>query len=55
MLNLVVAIVMTFVLNALKVAAGTDHTVAADYKADAGDEGVEELDVDALSTDTTSP
>jgi SSS family solute:Na+ symporter len=51
-LNLVVAIVLTLVFNAHKVSGGTDHTVASDYKADAGDEGVEELDVDDLSTDT---
>ena len=51
-LNLVVAVLLTMVFNALKVSAGTDHTTASDYKADAGDEGVEELDVDDLSTDT---
>jgi SSS family solute:Na+ symporter len=51
-LNLVVAIVLTLVFNALKVSAGADHTSASDYKADAGDEGVEELDVDDLSTET---
>jgi SSS family solute:Na+ symporter len=44
-LNLVVAIVLTVVLRAANVAAGTDHTQAEDYTADLGDEGVvEELD-----------
>ena len=51
-LNLVVALVLTLVFNAVKLSAGADHTVPEDYKADAGDEGVEELDVDDLSTDT---
>ena len=51
-INLLVAVALTVVLNALKVSPGADHTSADDYHADAGDEGVEELDVDDLSTDT---
>ena len=52
MINLVVALVLTLVFNAVKLSPGGDHTVWEDYKVDAGDEGVEELDVDDLSTDT---
>lgn len=44
-LNLLVAIVLTLVFNAMKLSAGGDHTVTADYHADAGDEGVEEIDL----------
>jgi SSS family solute:Na+ symporter len=40
LLNLVVAIVLTVVLRALKVPEGVDQTVADDYAADVGDEGV---------------
>jgi SSS family solute:Na+ symporter len=44
-LNLLVAIALTLVFNAMKVSAGADHTEADDYFADAGDEGVEEIDL----------
>ena len=51
-LNLLVAVVLTLVLKALKVSGGEDHTSPADYKADAGDEGVEDLDLDENVVDT---
>lgn len=40
-LNLVVAVVLTFVLKAVKAPEGIDETSPADYKADAGDPGVQ--------------
>jgi SSS family solute:Na+ symporter len=40
-INLVVAVVLTFVLNALKVDSGKDETIRGDYFADAGDPRVE--------------
>ena len=43
---------VTAVLNLLKVSGGEDHTSPEDYKADAGDEGVEELDLDEAVADT---
>ncbi|GGR43360.1 SSS family solute:Na+ symporter [Nocardioides luteus] len=44
LLNLLVVVVLTPILRALKVADGEDATVASDYSVDAGDEGiVEEL------------
>ncbi|HWU20549.1 MAG TPA: sodium:solute symporter family protein [Nocardioides sp.] len=42
-LNVVVAVVVSVVLNALKVSNGTDATAAGDYHADAGDPRVEPL------------
>lgn len=51
-INLLVAVVLTAVLNALKVSGGEDHTSPDDYKADAGDEGVEELEFDEAVADT---
>jgi solute:Na+ symporter, SSS family len=42
-INVVVAVVVTLVLRALKVPEGPDQTVPEDYKAEAGEEGVEEL------------
>ncbi|MEU1674470.1 monocarboxylate uptake permease MctP [Streptomyces roseifaciens] len=39
-LNVIVVIVLTFALKALRVPDGTDETSAADYTADAGDPGV---------------
>jgi len=48
--NLVVAIVLTVVLRALKVDEGVDQTRPQDYHADAGDPGVEEeLDPEAAA------
>jgi solute:Na+ symporter, SSS family len=45
LLNLLVAIVLTFVFRAMKVAEGIDRTRPQDYHADSGDPGVvEELD-----------
>jgi solute:Na+ symporter, SSS family len=41
-LNLVVTVVATVVLRALKVPEGQDQTVPEDYRAEAGEEGVEE-------------
>jgi len=40
-LNLVVAVVLTPILRALNVSAGTDHTEESDYTADLGDERVQ--------------
>ncbi|GAA1477297.1 sodium:solute symporter family protein [Nocardioides aestuarii] len=46
--NLVVTVVLTVVLRAMGVDEGTDQTQESDYRADAGDEGVEEeLDLTA--------
>jgi SSS family solute:Na+ symporter len=42
-LNLVIVIVLTLILRALKVAAGDDVTHASDYTADRGDPGVHDL------------
>jgi len=42
-LNALVAVVLTLVFRALKVPEGTDQTSPEDYKADAGDAGVESL------------
>jgi solute:Na+ symporter, SSS family len=42
-LNLVVAVLLTLVFRALRAPAGTDHTVPEDYRAEAGEAGVEEL------------
>jgi SSS family solute:Na+ symporter len=41
-LNVVVAVVLTFVLRAVKAPEGTDETHPSDYTADAGDPGVKE-------------
>ncbi|TRV76267.1 sodium:solute symporter family protein [Streptomyces sp. 130] len=41
-LNVVVVVVLTFVLNAVKAPAGSDETSPADYTADAGDPGVQQ-------------
>jgi SSS family solute:Na+ symporter len=49
-LNLVVAVVATWILNALKVPSGSDHTSVEDYHADAGDVGVEELPLEDLGS-----
>ncbi len=40
-INLVIAIVLSFVLNAAKVTNGSDETTTGDYFADAGDPRVE--------------
>ena len=40
-INLVIAVVLTFVLNAMKVSNGSDETTTGDYFADAGDPRVE--------------
>jgi SSS family solute:Na+ symporter len=42
-INVIVAVVLTLVLRALKVDEGVDHTRPQDYVADAGDPGVEEV------------
>jgi SSS family solute:Na+ symporter len=46
-INVIVAVVLTFVFRALKVAEGVDETRASDYHADAGDPGVTEVPLDA--------
>jgi SSS family solute:Na+ symporter len=43
-INLIVVVVLTLVLRALKVAEGKDFTHKSDYLADAGDPGVKDLD-----------
>ena len=45
-LNIVVAVVLTIVFRALRVASGTDATAAEDYYSDSGDRGVGELVLD---------
>ena len=42
-INVLVAVVLTFVFRGLKVAEGVDETSKSDYHADAGDRGVEEV------------
>jgi len=42
-INLVIAVVLTLVFRAVRAPAGVDHTVAEDYRAEAGEEGVEPL------------
>ena len=42
-INVLVAVVLTFVLRALKVEEGVDQTSPSDYHADAGDPGVEDV------------
>lgn len=42
-INLIVVVVLTLVLRALKVAEGKDSTHPTDYRADAGDPGVKDL------------
>jgi SSS family solute:Na+ symporter len=42
-INVIVAVALTFVFRALKVDEGVDQTSPADYHADAGDRGVEEV------------
>ena len=42
-INVLVAVLLTFVFRAMKVAEGTDETSPADYHADAGDRGVEDV------------
>jgi SSS family solute:Na+ symporter len=44
-LNVVVAVVLTVVLRAVKVPMGRDETIPADYFADAGDPRVEKLPI----------
>jgi SSS family solute:Na+ symporter len=41
--NVIVAAILTLILNAMKVDAGTDETIKGDYFADAGDPRVEKL------------
>jgi len=41
-LNLLVAVALTFVFRAMKAPEGQDATVKEDYRADSGEEGVEE-------------
>jgi SSS family solute:Na+ symporter len=42
-INLVITVVLTLVFRALRAPAGVDHTAAEDYRAEAGEEGVEPL------------
>jgi SSS family solute:Na+ symporter len=53
-LNVLVAVVLTFVLKALKVDNGVDQTSPADYHADAGDRGVEDVLVGEPGTAPTT-
>ncbi|MGZ4553341.1 MAG: hypothetical protein ACXVXQ_07575, partial [Mycobacteriaceae bacterium] len=53
-INVIVAALLTVVLNAVKVSPGTDETIKGDYFADAGDPRVEKhLDMDARLTTGT--
>ena len=49
LLNLLVTVALTFLFRALNVSAGVDQTSPEDYRADIGDEGVEE-ELDPLDT-----
>ncbi len=51
-LNLLVAVALTWLLNALKVSGGADHTTPSDYLADDGDAGVEELELDVTKAES---
>ena len=42
-INVLVAVLLTFVFRAMKVAEGADQTSPDDYHADAGDRGVEDV------------
>ena len=53
-INLVIAVVLSVVLNATKAGNGVDETTKSDYFADAGDPRVEKLDVGIHET-TASP
>ena len=48
--NVIVAAILTFVFNAMKVDAGADETITGDYFADAGDPRVEKHHVDYEDT-----
>ncbi|HET6699506.1 MAG TPA: sodium:solute symporter, partial [Nocardioidaceae bacterium] len=50
-INVLVVVIATLVLNALKVSPGRDHTRPDDYHADAGDPGVEELDLEDVAAE----
>ncbi len=53
-INVIVAVVLTFVFRGLKVAEGVDQTSPSDYHADAGDRGVEDvLDAEPGTAPTT--
>ncbi len=52
LLNLLVTVALTFLFRALNVSAGVDQTSPEDYRADIGDEGVEE-ELDPLDTPPT--
>ena len=53
-INVLVAVVLTFVFRGLKVAEGVDETSKSDYHADAGDRGVEEVLVGEPGTAPTT-
>ena len=53
-LNLVVAVALTFVLRAVKAPEGTDDTIRGDYFADAGDPRVQKV-LEPLHQETPSP
>ncbi len=53
-LNLLVAVVLTFVLRAAKAPEGTDDTIRGDYFADAGDPRVQKV-LEPLHQETPSP
>jgi solute:Na+ symporter, SSS family len=54
-INLIVVVVVTAVLNALKVPGGEDQTSPDDYSVDAGDPRVEQLQLDTMAGDTGAP
>jgi SSS family solute:Na+ symporter len=51
-INLIVVVVVTVILNALKVPGGDDQTSPEDYSVDAGDPRVEQLQLDTMAGDT---
>jgi SSS family solute:Na+ symporter len=54
-INVVVAVLLTFVFRAMKLPEGTDETSPSDYHADAGDRGVEDVLEGEPGTAPTTP
>nr|MDQ6937503.1 sodium:solute symporter family protein [Actinomycetota bacterium] len=56
LLNIIVAVLLTYLFRAMKVSAGTDHTAPDDYYSDAGEPGViDELDLDVEAAGDRRP
>jgi solute:Na+ symporter, SSS family len=54
-INVIVAVIVTLVLNAMKVSNGRDETIKGDYFADAGDPRVERHLTDDVHLTTGTP